>query len=163
MFNRIVGDILDSKEKYICHQCNSVTIGSAGLARYIFDKYPYADIYSKRRNYETIPIVEELPGNIIICGNGDDQRYIINLIAQFYPSYPRDDLFYDSTKMRENYFKECLDKIKEIDQLDSIAFPYKIGCGLAGGNWENYEKMIETFAEELNGIAEVWIYSREGD
>jgi hypothetical protein len=29
---------------------------------------------------------------------------------------------------------------------DEIAFPYGIGCGLAGGNWKRYEEMIEEFA-----------------
>ena len=27
----------------------------------------------------------------------------------------------------------------------NFAFPYKIGCGLAGGNWDHYLPMIEDF------------------
>lgn len=28
-----------------------------------------------------------------------------------------------------------------------VAFPYGIGCGLAGGNWEEYRTVLEEFAE----------------
>ena len=33
------------------------------------------------------------------------------------------------------------------EKPSSTAFPYKIGCGLAGGKWSKYEAMIEAFAE----------------
>jgi hypothetical protein len=41
----------------------------------------------------------------------------------------------------------------------SIAFPYKIGCGLAGGKWEDYESMIYKFAKENPNI-KVKIYKK---
>ena len=31
--------------------------------------------------------------------------------------------------------------------LPSIAFPEQIGCGLAGGDWGAYERMLEEFAD----------------
>lgn len=34
----------------------------------------------------------------------------------------------------------------------TIAFPKNIGCGLAGGNWKNYEKFITQFAEGVKGV-----------
>ena len=33
-----------------------------------------------------------------------------------------------------------------IDGLESIAFPYLIGCGLAGGEWNDYKAAIESFS-----------------
>ena len=33
-----------------------------------------------------------------------------------------------------------------LPELESVAFPYGIGCGLAGGNWEEYQAMLEEFA-----------------
>jgi hypothetical protein len=47
----------------------------------------------------------------------------------------------------------------KIEKLESIAFPWRIGCGAAGGNWEKYMKMIEGFSEYVDG--EVLIYRKE--
>nr|BDT62148.1 MAG: wsv206-like protein [Litopenaeus vannamei majanivirus Nimav-1_LVa] len=60
----------------------------------------------------------------------------------------------DSKLYREAYFKACLDRL--LDDLisvhrdiDTIVFPYEIGCGAAGGNWVKYERLISQFAFEL--------------
>lgn len=153
-YKLINGDLLESEAKYLCHQCNCVTTSYSGLAKFIFQKYPYSDIYSMRENVKDLPIPGQEPGNIIICGDGENNRYIINMIAQFYPGYAK--FKYDTIDDRIKYFKRCLSEIKKINNLESIAFPYKIGCGLAGGEWDIYEKMIDDFASDVN--ANVYIY-----
>jgi hypothetical protein len=88
MIEIVTGDLFDSKEKYLCHQCNCVTNKAAHLAQSVFEHYPYADIYSAR----TEP---SKPGTIEIRGNGQDQRYVIALLGQYYPGkskYPQSDL-----------------------------------------------------------------------
>lgn len=143
----IEGNLLDSPEQYIAHQCNCLTQRSAGTAKRIFDKFPYANIYKDRTEPDTM---EE----IIISGNGDDERYVINMLAQYYPGvtkYPQSDR--DGIETRKRAFKTCLHKISQIANLQSIAFPYKIGCNLAGGKWEVYRKMIKTFAEENPNVS----------
>ena len=59
------------------------------------------------------------------------------------------DAHFDSEASREVYFKKGLDKIKQIQNIGSIAFPFKVACGLAGGNWDHYLPMIEEFAKEI--------------
>jgi len=143
----IEGDLLDSPEQYIAHQCNCLTQRSTGLAKKIFDKFPYANIYKDRTKPD---IMKE----IVICGNGDDKRYVINMLSQYYPGvtkYPQSNL--DGTEVRKKAFKVCLQKISQIANLQSIAFPYKIGCNLAGGKWEVYRKMIKQFAEENTNVS----------
>jgi len=54
------------------------------------------------------------------------------------------------------YFKSCLDRMLEIPDLGSIAFPYKIGCGAAGGTWGAYQAMIEAFTAKTS--ANVVVY-----
>ena len=44
--------------------------------------------------------------------------------------------------------------------LESIGFPYRIGCGAAGGNWNNYLGTLEIFSRYLPGIVDVNIYCR---
>ncbi len=34
--------------------------------------------------------------------------------------------------------------------IKTIAFPFRIGCGLAQGNWKDYEKMLLDFTMGVN-------------
>jgi O-acetyl-ADP-ribose deacetylase (regulator of RNase III) len=142
----IKGSLLDAPEQYIAHQCNSVSNQAGGLAYHLFNCFPHADIYS-HRPYPYKAKGDDLPGNIIVRGDGKKDRHVINMIAQYYPGEPSSDSsLIDSAKIREGYFWQCLLKISRIEELYSIAFPYGIGCGLAGGNWDNYHRMLKNFS-----------------
>jgi O-acetyl-ADP-ribose deacetylase (regulator of RNase III) len=132
----IKGSILESDCNYIVHQCNSVSTEALGLAKFIFDIFPYANIYKDREE-------KSIPGTIVICNEGT--KKIINLIGQYYPGKANDSN--DTIELREKWFYKCLGKISKIPNLISIAFPYNIGCGLAGGNWDHYHQMIINFAK----------------
>lgn len=159
MIEIITGDLMFATEKYIAHQTNCVSNGSAGgIARVIFDKYPYADCYSFRKE-------DSKPGTIDIMGDGKNNRYIINMHAQYYPGSPRyPDSNKDGTMAREKYFHQCLLKIAKIPDLENIAFPWKIGCGIANGVWAHYLGTLTNFANfvETKGV-KVSIYKRDGD
>jgi len=144
------GDLLQATEQFICHQCNCVTNRSAHLARIVFQHFPYADIYSKR-------VIPDELGNIVIRGNGKDQRYVIALLGQYYPGrskYPRGKK--DGVLTREVAFMHCLDKVLLIKNLRSVAFPWKIGCGAAGGDWETYRRLIKFFAELVKSPVKIY-------
>jgi len=159
MLDIVTGSIFDSKEKYLCHQCNCVTNRSAHLAQTVFHHYPYADVYSTRKD-------PDHPGSIIVKGNGDDQRYVIALFGQYYPGTPKYPLSsLDGIKTREKYFHKALMAVSKIPDLNSVAFPWRVGCGAAGGNWEYYLGTITNFAKyiyETQG-ARVIIYRLEGE
>ena len=57
----------------------------------------------------------------------------------------------DTLEDRYDYFIECLQKITELN-ITSIAIPYKIGCGLAGGNWEEYYNALNEWANKNPNI-----------
>src|SRR5690606_6436696 len=135
----INGDILNCDSKYIAHQCNCVSINSAYLAKSIFEKFPWANIYSPREF-----CYSDVPGNVVIKGNGKDQRYVIGLMGQLYPGPPGKK--YDSSKDRINYFYKSLQKLLNLN-IDDIAFPYLIGCGAAKGDWNIYYKILENFSK----------------
>lgn len=146
-------NLLCSKEQYIAHQCNATSTYGKGLSKQIFSKYPYADIYSIRKKEGF-----DEPANIIVKNDPNGQNVsVINMIAQRFPGRPKSG---DTSKMRVQWFAECLSQIENIDNIQSIAFPYQIGCGLARGDWKTYKKMIKDFAER-SGI-KVVIYKLGG-
>jgi len=159
MIEIVTGSVFDSDEKYLCHQCNCVTNRSAHLAQTVFHHYPYADVYTARKD-------PDVPGTIIVRGNGNDQRYVIALLGQYYPGTPKYPLSsLDGTKTRERYFHKALIAVAKIPNLESIAFPWRIGCGAAGGNWEYYLSTITNFAKYISETqgAKVKIYRLEGE
>lgn len=156
----IAGDLLEAPEKYICHQCNCMSSSAAHLALAVFQRFPYADIYSPRPRWSQPP-PEQAPGQIVVCGNGNDQRFVINMLGQYYPGRPRfPGSQLDGTLARQEYFQTCLDRIILLPAIqaarvtnfvgdESIAFPWQIGCGAAGGDWVIYRHMIREFAEKV--------------
>lgn len=143
----IQGNLVDfDQAKYIAHQCNCVTNKSAGLAKSVFSRFPYADIYSGRTAHGK-------PGTIIVKGNGKNNRFIINMLGQFYPGPSRySNNNKDGYQARQAYFTQCLLEVAKIPQLESIAFPYKIGCGMAGDDWDFYLNRLIQFNQMLPNI-----------
>jgi len=145
------GNILNSRSKYIAHQCNCVTSNSAGVAKVIFNKFPYSNVYEGRSRFSHWSDTADKPGDITVCGNGVGERYVINMMAQIYPGAPKfPDSKSDGFDARIKYFNKCLNKISRIDNLHSIAFPFGTGCSLAGGDWKVYHGMIDAFADYVN-------------
>lgn len=158
MIEFVTGSLLDSKEKFIVHQANCVSHYASGIAAAIFSKFPYSDIYTSRME-------SDKPGTIIVKGNGLDQRYVVNLMGQFYPGSFSDDEI-DNEKARQVYFHHALIRLAKTPNLESIAFNYKIGCGIAGGDWNGYYLgTLENFADYVwkNQGAKTFIYQREED
>jgi len=142
----VEGDLLNYDAKYIVHQTNSTSANASGIARSIFDKFPYSNIYTERLQTKHI----DTPGTIIVRGNGKNQRYVINLMGQFFPGKPSDGIYdSDNYAHRKEYFFQGLKAISKIENLESVAFPFFIGCGLGGGNWEDYLKLIDKFADYI--------------
>lgn len=155
----IEGDIFSSDTKYLVHQCNCVSQGAAGIAAAIFEKFPYSDIYSCRPNRVNISnLGPESPGSIIIKGDGNTQRFIVNLMGQVYPGAPRNKSGIDSYQARVKYFKSGLAELAEITDLETVAFPYLIGCGMASGDWNIYSEMIENFSKEIYQTQQAKVY-----
>lgn len=164
MLIEISGDILQSESQYIAHQCNCKSTNFSGLAKAIFIKFPVSNTYQPKVDRSggeiTIKTVARIPGEITIHTDEIKNKSIINMYAQIYPggpySYPNG---VDSEDHRLSLFKQCLENISKIENLQSIAFPHKIGCGLANGDWNKYYKLIQDFAEE-NPAVEVQIIEK---
>lgn len=148
----IHGDLLNTQEKYIAQQCNCVTIRAHGLSQSIAQKYPYANVYNKRASIgqgSNCAKKTAFPGTIDVCYPTDHcDPTIICMYAQYCPGkvgiyqkyYPK--LYTDSVESRLQWFDECLTEIEKLG-ITRIAMPYLIGCGLAGGKWNDYKQKLE--------------------
>lgn len=136
----IHADILNAaSDEWILHQCNCVTPDAVGCAKHIFDEYPWANVYKKRS------FKKDVPGTIEISQNNG--RTIVALYVQYYPGPSKYDN--DTKEMRLVWFKSCLNQIKDLpDCPKKFAIPGFIGCGYGGGNWVQYEEIIEEFEKE---------------
>ncbi|XP_063599071.1 uncharacterized protein LOC134775469 isoform X2 [Penaeus indicus] len=65
-------------------------------------------------------------------------------------------LIEDTADNRIRWFREALEQLaKQVmeEDIKHVVFPYCIGCGLAGGNWErNYHPAIKKFAEKVRAL-----------
>lgn len=142
MLEIINGNLLDSPDTYIAHQCNCVTKGASGVARAIFDKWPTANDYAEGTHGKF--------GEVKIHQVGIP-KFIVNMFTQ----YNTGDQSADEGKDREVAFGNALlfmsrnlsRHSQELKIPLTISFPYLIGCGLAGGNWDHYLTMLNLFNE----------------
>ena len=155
MITKIVeGSLLEAQEPYIAQQCNFVTVRSHGLSKLIAKEFPYADVYGMRekigrRNCCTDSDRAE-PGSIMLFEPPGKGPIVISLFSQFLPgkpgryksSYTNPNNYKDNKNERLQWFRECLEIIDDDPEINEVALPYGIGCGLAGGNWDDYEKAI---------------------
>ena len=165
------GDLTTWKEAdAIVQQCNCLTVKPHGLSAQIARKYPWADVYRYRRRQGfrnlAIPADRKEPGTIQILRNpgleivknsqGESHLVpkkpdVIALYAQWDygkgGGYNRTLSHHrDTPQERERWFAQCLEELGQCDSYQNLAFPYQIGCGLAGGNWSRYLAMIQDFA-----------------
>ena len=117
------GDLLKTDADYIVQQCNCVSKTCLGLSSAIKKTFKIS-FYG--------PDDVRIPGTVVI------KQRIVAFFAQISPGKSK-------TENREGLFQTCLDRFNPPDG-SSVAFPFGIGCGLAGGNWNNYQKMIDTWA-----------------
>lgn len=135
----INGNLFDARETFLVHQANCVTKRAKHLAADVFKRFPYANVYKGR----TKP---DKPGDIILRGNGVSQRFVVAMLAQYYPGRPRyAKSSLDGFVARQKYFRQALHLMGDLE--GSFAFPYGIGCGAAGGDWNFYLKQIENWAQ----------------
>ncbi|KAJ8600789.1 hypothetical protein CTAYLR_006122 [Chrysophaeum taylorii] len=115
-------------------------IPGGDVTRALFARYPDANVYATRSRSSTPGTVEarDIEGN----------RIVVALFAQRKPGKPWAKN--DSQSLRLEWFESCLEQLGRLMQsrgADTVALPYLIGCGLAGGDWGLYERAIRGFAD----------------
>jgi hypothetical protein len=171
------GDILDVTEGIIVQQCNCVCIRPHGLSKAIADKWPWADPYSGRKQMgkRNMAAFEswDTPGTWMGHGSfaTDCKLTVVDLFAQLdfgvamdHPKYEKPPAWRqnryrlcaakfknqpDTMANRLGWFYKALDRLcmSLLKETDTVYFPYKIGCGLAGGHWPDYHTVIKALQQ----------------
>ena len=140
------GNLLTATDvNIIAHQTNCIGAMGAGIAKEIKKKFPV--VYSAYKNYcSQASTKESLLGSTLFvdCNN----QIIANMFAQI-------DV---GAGLQTNYtaLKKCLLAVKEkACQTNSVVgIPYKIGCGLAGGDWNIVKNVLNNYKESETVRAE---------
>ena len=135
-------NLLNVRFGMIVHQVNCKGVMGAGLAKSIREVYPV--VYEK---YKQLRVMQ--PGTIqLVKVNPDSEKYplfVVNLFGQV-------DFGGDAPQTNIKSVKNALKKIKKIRRIESmnlpIYFPWKIGCGLGGGDWDEYSKLIMKYCPD---------------
>lgn len=138
MIKIIEGNILNASETVIGHQVNCLGYMGAGLAMQI--KARYSETYQRYREIcdHHSDNRSELMGMVYLAHNSDGKT-IANIFSQLDVGRSERKTDYESLNIGLN--KVC-EYAKENNL--TVALPYKIGCGLAGGDWNIVYKMIDS-------------------
>lgn len=121
-------------KRYIVHQVNCHGVMGAGFAKQIKEKYP--ECYRAYREHSLLHSPDNLLGTVFIWDS--PEITIFNMYSQ---------LDYGVGKCQINYraMQAALSNIRQQYPTQIILAPYKIGCGLAGGDWKIVEKILVTY------------------
>lgn len=147
----IKDSILNTPHKYIAHGVNCQGVMGSGVAKVLLDKYP--EVRSKYlRSYERmermmLESTEEMLGTVQFVDCRD--KIVLNMFTQ--DRYGYDNKQYVSYEAIKDCFEGLTKYFSENNsEIVTIAIP-KIGCGLAGGEWDVVEKIInEVTGDKLN-------------
>lgn len=162
----LFGDLLLSDEKLIAQQTNCCSVKPHGLSQSIARKYSFVSVYSKRkgmgnRNHCVLKD-RSVPGTVEVYRSNDGPT-VACLFGQYYmgksgvwgPRYSSqtDPLVPDGVKERKAWFWNALLALSKwiddrgwTDHNRRVAMPYKIGCDLAGGDWNVYRAMLDKWS-----------------
>ena len=142
------GDLLNAPEKIIGHQVNCFGI-AGGLAYHMFKHYPDAGNDYMQIVQRTNPWA--LRGITQLTGQQKDGHIIANIFGQYQAGADyRPDVLEDALRMLG-------DQARMMGW--SVALPYKISCGICGGDWNEVQKILERTMKDVDCV----IYRREGD
>ena len=145
------GNLLSAKEKVIAHQVNCFG-AAAGLAAAIFRKWPTAEndyMQVVKRVQKASGHTKALLGMSQLTGQQRDGHIICNLFGQYEPGPA-----YNPKRL-----EQALEQLGNTARIMnwSVALPYKLSCGIAGGDWDEVLQIIERTMDGVDCV----IYQKE--
>ena len=136
--NIITGNITEMKG-IICHQVNCRNRIGAGVAGAIIKKWPEVEEAYHSVFEAGLDPKKDIFGNFMPARLADG-TIVYNVFTQFYygNAMKNGRIYTDMDKLISN-IKVICDTHKD----ETVYVPYGIGCGLAGGNWDEFVKGVE--------------------
>lgn len=154
MLEIVDGNVLAAKENIIAHQVNCLGVMGGGVALQIRKQFPnvYKEYTHLCSQYEGNPA--GLLGNVQILNIGDN-KWIANCFGQ-------NDCFRLKVCTVYEALDKCFAQLYNIAKSRglSIAMPYMIGCGLAGGDWDVVYSMLQKYFD--NNDVKLTLYKYQG-
>ena len=132
MIKYVHGDLLETKAPLILHQVNLHGVMGGGLAYQIARKYP-----SVERDYSRF---HGMLGDVYYAHTDD---FIVG------NCYSQDGDF----KTNYDALFTCLLNVREYmlnNNIDTVAIPYRYGCGIAYGDWTRVKKLFKRVLGTFN-------------
>ena len=158
------GNLLESNCNFIVHQVNCQGAMGSGIAKQIRDKWlrVYSD-YKETIEFLYLNGVVKESSELLGYINGTKVDYFDKYVVNFFSQ----DKYLPRNKCHTSYdaFRTCCIGLKNFiesahfegsKEKYTIGFPYKIGCGLAGGDWNIVYNIIEEEFQDYN--VEIWEY-----
>lgn len=147
MIKYIEGNLFDSKANILCHQCNCQGVMGSGIALEVKKRYPnvflsyFEDFKENKLKLGYVNFTRAKGTQIIASMCGQDKYGYKGL----YTNYDK--------------LQDCLNSVKQFaltnyKEKPIIAFPYKMSCDRAGGDWNVVSKMIEDTFKDFD--VEIW-------
>jgi O-acetyl-ADP-ribose deacetylase (regulator of RNase III) len=161
MIIEVMGDLLETQNcQVICHQCNLYHTFGAGIAKSIKDKFPEAYVQDRATSYGDPKKLGSYSSARVSDPQGTSILYIINLYCQDGIGGQDRRTSYDAmVKVLETLHSHLL-ALRKKGKLYSLGIPYKMGAGLANGNWNIIRAIIESVFE--TSPMSVYIYRLPG-
>lgn len=154
----VFGDILKSDADIICQSVNHLGIMGGGLAGQISRRYP--DIMNADGQYSIM--CKELSFDLI-KRKGYVAWFEIPPKTGIYIAsiFGQNDIGVDKRQTDYVSIANGLNTVREFAEVSekSVAIPYKIGCGLGGGDWSVVKEIIEDCFER--SFVDVKFYNYE--
>lgn len=153
MIRIVNGNILKANENIIAHQTNCKGSMGAGLAKQIKEKWPqvYSDylVYCCAHKRDG----RELLGTIWMSYVFDDYEIVPVTVCHL---FGQDGYSSESKGTDYKALEKALNRLKKYAEVahDSIAIPYKLGCGLGGGDWDG---VVYPMIERIFGDSDVLV------
>lgn len=148
----IKDDIRNTPLKYIAHGVNCQNTMGSGVAKALFDKWPQVkEQYHSfmQEGFSFNRSKEDFLGTYQDAIEVEPGKYVLNLFTQL-------NYGYDGTRfVNYNAVLTSLRLSLYRYEIKQIAIP-KIGCGLAGGNWEFMEQLLTDAFYKWD--VEFWVY-----
>lgn len=147
----IIQAFIDNDIDVLVHQVNCQGVMGAGIAKDILKVFPsHINYYKQQEMFLSNYMIDTLSSN----------QHIVGLFAQdkVGTSQVQTNVAAFAVALSD-CLNELLDNLPPTSTL-TIGFPYKIGCGLAGGSWETISLILKDMSLLLPDNVEFVIYKK---